>query len=107
MEANTRPEQTELLSKGGEVQNGDSGNHQNVPSRRGMGHFSRFQRRLLPHTNTGTIQEIPKISRPGSDLPIQGSALRSVHSAHGVHCISKGSQANGRKQGYKDPPVPR
>ena len=68
MEANTRPEQTELLSKGGEVQNGDSGNHQNVPSRRGVGHFSRFQRRLLPHTNTGTIQEIPKISRPGSDL---------------------------------------
>ena len=73
MEANTRPEQTELLSKGGEVQNGDSGNHQNVPSRRGVGHFSRFQRRLLPHTNTGTIQETPKISRPGSDLPIQGS----------------------------------
>ena len=107
MEANTRSEQTELLSKGGKVQNGDSGNHQNVPSKRGVGHVSRFQRRLLPHTNTGTIQEIPKISRPGPDLPIQGSALRSVHSAHGVHCIGKGGQANGRKQGYKDPPVPR
>ena len=72
-----------------------------------MGHLSRFQRCLFPHTNTGTIQEISKIPCPGPDLSIQGTALWSVHSAHGVHCISKGGETDGHTQGYKDPPVPR
>ena len=72
-----------------------------------MGHFSRFQRCLLPHTNTGTIQEISKIPCPGPDLSIQGTALWSVHSTHGVHCISKGGETDGHTQGYKNPPVPR
>ena len=72
-----------------------------------MGHLSRHQGCLLPHSNTGTIQEIPKISCPGPDLPIQGVALWSVHSAHGVHCFSKGSKTDGNTQGYKNPPVPR
>ena len=47
------------------------------------------------------------ISCPGPDVPIQSTALWSVHSAHGVHCISKGGQADGHSQGYKNPPVPR
>ena len=107
MEANSRPKQAKPFSQGGEIQNGDTGNHQNIPPTRGVGHLSRFQRRLLPHTNTGTIQEIPKISCPGSDVPVQSTALWSVHSAHGVHCISKGGQTDGHTQGYKNPPVPR
>ena len=85
----------------------DTGNHQNIPPTGGVGHFSRFQRCLLPHTNTGTIQEISKIPCPGPDSSIQGTALWSVHSAHGVHCISKGGETDGHTQGYKDPPVPR
>ena len=53
------------------------------------------------------IQEISKISCPGPDLSIQGTALWSVHSAHGVHCVSKGSETDGHTKGYKDPPIPR
>ena len=72
-----------------------------------MGHLHRFQGHLFPHTDTGTVQEISKISRGGSDIPVQGSALWSVHSTLGVHCGSKGGETDGHAQGYKDPPIPR
>ena len=107
MEANTGPKQAKPFPQGGKIQNGDTGNHQNIPPTRGVGHLSRFQRCLLPHTNTGTIQEIPKIPCPGPDLSIQSTAFWSVHSAHGVHCFSKGGETDGHTPGYKDPPVPR
>ena len=107
MEANTGSKQTKPFPQGGEIQNGDTRNHQNIPQTRGVGHLSRLQGCLLPHTNTGTIQEIPKISCPGPDLPIQGIAFWPVHSAHGVHCVSKGGETDGHTQGYKNPPVPR
>ena len=54
-----------------------------------------------------TVQEISEISCPGSDIPIQSTALRSVHSTLGVHCDSKGGETDAHSQGYKNPPVPR
>ena len=63
-----RPEQTVSFPQGGEIQNGDSGNHQNFPLARGVGYLDRFQGCLLPHTYTGTVREILEISCPGSDL---------------------------------------
>ena len=44
VETYTGPEQSKPLSQGGEIQNG-------------VGHLNRLQGRLLPHSNTGTIQE--------------------------------------------------
>ena len=107
VEAHPRFEQSESLSKSGEVQDGNTRNHQNFPSTRGMGHLNRLHGRLLPRTDTGTIQEIPEISRPGADIPIQGPAFWSVHSPSGIHSHSQGSEVNGHAQGYKNPPVPR
>ena len=107
METYTRSEQIKSLPQGGEIQNEDTGNHQDIPPTRGVGHLNRFQRCLLPYTNTGTVQEILEISCPGSDLPIQGTALWSVHSALAVHCGSKRGETDGHTQGYKDPPVLR
>ena len=107
VETNTGPEQSEPLSQGGEIQNGDTGNHQDIPPTRGVGHLNRFQGRLLPHSNTGTIQEIPEIFHPRPDIPIQSTTFRSVHSTLGVHCSSKGGETDGHAQGYKNPPVPR
>ena len=43
----------------------------------------------------------------GLDIPVQGTAIWFVHSTHGVHCDSKGGEADGHTQGYKDLPVPR
>ena len=85
MEANTGPEQVKPLSQSGEIQNGNTGNHQNIPPARGVGHLSGLQGCLLPYSNTGPVQEISQIPCPGSDLPIQGIAFRTVHSTHGVH----------------------
>ena len=107
VEAYSRSEQTKSISQGGEIQNGDTGNHQNIPPAGGVGHLDRLQGRLLPYTNTGTIQEIPEISCRGSDIPVQSSAFWSVHSTPGVYCNSKGGELDGHTQGYKNPPVPR
>ena len=107
MEAHTGSEQTESFPQDGKIQNGDTGNHQNVPPTRGMGHLNRLQGCLLPYSDTGTIQEISEISCRGSDIPIQGSALWSVYSSLGIHCGSKGGETDGHTQGYKDPPTPR
>ena len=107
METYTRSEQSEFLPQGGEIQNGDTGNHQDIPPTRGVGHLNRLQGRLLSHTDTGTIQEIPEIPCPVSDVPIQSLAFRSVHGTLGVHCSSKGGQTDGLKHGYKDPSIPR
>ena len=74
---------------------------------RGVGYLNLFQGRLLPHSNTGTVQEISEISRPGSDLSVQSTTIRFVLSTHGVHCRSKEGETDGHTQGYKDPPIPR
>ena len=42
VETYIRSEQTESLPKCGEIQNGDAGNHQDVPPTRGAGHLNRF-----------------------------------------------------------------
>ena len=107
VETYIRSEQTESFPQGGEIQNGDTGNHQDTPPTRGVGHLNRLQGRLLPYTNTGTVQEISEISCPRSDMSVQSSAFCFVHSTLGVHCSSKGGETDGHTQGYKDPPVPR
>ena len=107
VETYPRSEQTKSFPQGGEIQNGDTGNHQNIPPAGGVGYLNRLQGRLLPYPYTGTVQEISEISCPGSDIPIQSTALWSVHSTLGVHCSGKGGETDGNTQGYKDPPVPR
>ena len=107
MEADIRSKQSQYLPKSGQIQDGDSRNHQNIPPARGVGNLGRLQRCLLPHTNTGTIQEISEISCPGSDIPVKGPPIWSGHSTHGVYCGSKRGEIDGNTQGYKDPPVPR
>ena len=98
METYTRSEQTQYFPQGGKIQNGDSGNHQNLPPDRGVRNL------LLPYPHTGTVQKISEISCARADIPIQSTAFRSVHSTLGVHCYSKGGKADGHPQGYKNPP---
>ena len=107
VETHSRSEQVKSLSQGGEIQDGNTGNHQNLPSARGMGHVHRLQGRLLPYSHTGTVQEVSQISCPRPDISIQGSPLWPIHSTHGIYCGSERSEADGHTQGYKDPPVPR
>ena len=103
----TGPKPSESLPQGGELQDGDTGNHQNLSPTRGVGYVHRLQGRLLPHPYTGTVQEISQIPCTGSDIPVQSPTLWSVHSPHGIHCSDKGSKTDGHTEGYKNPPVLR
>ena len=55
METYLRSEQTESFPQGGEIQNGDTGDIQDIPPTSGEGHLNSLQVRLLPVTNTGTV----------------------------------------------------
>ena len=107
VEAYSGLKQSEPLPQGGKIQDGDTGNYQGIPPKRGVGHLNRLQGCLLPHSHTGTVQEISEVSCKRADLSIQSSAFRTVHSTLRVHCDCKGGKADGHTQGYKNPPVPR
>ena len=81
--------------------------NKDLPTSRGVGYLHRFQRRILPYTNTQSVQEVHVFSRPGSVLPIQSTAIWSVHSTHGVHGSDERGQVFCTAMGCKDPPVPR
>ena len=89
------------------VQDGDPRDNKNLPTVRGVGHIHRFQRRILPHTNSQSVQEVHAFSPSGSVLPVQSPSLWPVHSPHGVHSGHQRGQTHGTSKGYEDPPVPR
>ena len=101
------PEHFEHLFKHRVVQNGDSRNHKKLPTGRGVGHLNRLQRRILPHSNSQSVQEVHAFSYSRPILPVQGPAFWSFHSTHGVHSGGQRGQAHGLTTGYKNPPVPR
>ena len=107
METGPGPEQLEPLFKHIVVQDGDPRDNKNLPTGRGMGHIHRLQRRILPYTNSQSVQEVHALSSPGSVLPVQSPTLWSIHSSHGVHSGGQRGQTHGTSEGYKDPPVPR
>ena len=107
VETDLRPKQSEFFPQDRKIQDGDTGNHQNISPKGRMGNLCRLQGRLLPHSNTGTVQDVSQISYPGAGLPVQSTAVRSVNGSHGIHYYSKGGEADGHSQRYKDPPVPR
>ena len=101
METDLGSEQSESFPKNGEIQDGNTRDHQNLPPTRRVGNLSRLQGCLLPYSNTGTDQEISRISCPGSDIPVQSSAFWSVHSPYGVHCDSKGGKLMAIHKGIR------
>ena len=107
VETDPRPEHLEHLFKHRDVQDGNPRDNKNLPPSRGVGHIHRFQRSILPHTNSQSVQEVHALSPPGSVLPVQSPSLWPVHSSHGVHSGGQRGQNRGFSEGYKDPPVPR
>ena len=107
VETDPRPEHLEHLFKHRDVQDGNPRDNKNLPPSRGVGHIHRFQRSILPHTNSQSVQEVHALSPPGSVLPVQSPSLWPVHSSHGVHSGGQRGQNRGFSEGYKDPPVTR
>ena len=104
---NPGPEHLEHLSKHRVVQNGDPRDNMNLPTGRGVGHLHRLQGRILPYTNSQSVQEVHAFSHPGSVLTVQSPTLWPVHSTHGVHSGGQGGQTDGLTEGYENPTVPR
>ena len=104
VETHPGSEHLEHLFKHRVVQDGDPRDNKNLPTGRGVGHI---YRRILPHTNSQSVQEVHAFSSPGSVLPVQSPTLWSIHSPHGVHSGGQRGQTHGTSEGYKDPPVPR
>ena len=107
VETNSGLEHLEHLFEHRVVQDGDPRDNKNLPTVRGVGHIHRFQRRILPHTNSQSVQEVHAFSPPGSVLPVQSPSLWPVHIPHGVHSGHQRGQTHGTSKGYKDPPVLR
>ena len=100
------PEHLEHLRKHRVVQIGDTRDNKNLPTSRGLGYLHRFQGRILPHSNSQSVQEVHALSLPGLVLPVQSATLWLVHSTNGVHSGGQRGQNDGFTEGYKDPPVP-
>ena len=107
VETGPGPKHLEHLFEHRFVQDGDPRDNKNLPTGRGVGHIHRFQRRLLPHTDSQSVKEVHAFLPPGSVLPVQGPTLWPIHSPHGVHSGGQRGQTHGSSEGYKDPTVPR
>ena len=94
------PEQTQSFPGHKHFQNGNPRDHKTVSSKRGMGHFTGFQRCILPHSYSSEIQEVPKVSPQQVHFP-------SLWFGNGPVGIHQSGQVDGSSQGYQDPPVPR
>ena len=107
MEAYPRFKSVELLPSNLIFQDGDTRDHPTLPSKRGVGDVSGFQRCLLPYPNRTKVAEIPQILSPQSSLSVHSSPLWPLNGSVGVHKGGQRSQINGTGSGYQDPPVPR
>ena len=96
METYPGPEHLEHLPKHRVVQNGDPRDNKNLPTGR-----------ILPYTNSQSVQEVHPFSHPGLVLPVQSPTIWPVHSTHGVHNGGQRGQTDGFTERYKNPPVPR
>ena len=107
MASNLGFEQTQSFPPLGNLQNGNSGDHPAIPSKRRMGHIAGFQRCLFPHSHQPKVEEVSPVSPARSNLPVQGSAVRPSDGSFGIHKGGEGGEVDGPVQGYKDQPVPR
>ena len=57
METHFGPKQSKSFPQDRKVQDGDTGNHQDITPTGRVGNLHRLQGRLLPHTDTGTVPE--------------------------------------------------
>ena len=96
MASNLGSEQTQSFPGHKDLQNGDPRDHPIVSSKRGMGHFVRLQRCVLPHSHSPEVQKIPKVSHEQGQLPVHIPSLWFGNGPVGVYQSGKGGQAQAR-----------
>ena len=107
MEAHSRPKSTEPVPCSGNVQDGNSGDHQTLPATGGVGHFAGFQRRLFSHPHKPQVAKISQVPHKRSDLSVHSTSIWSVDGSVGVHKGGQRGKTHGSIAGYSNPPIPR
>ena len=107
METYTRPQQPKQIFKDRVNHNGDPTDNKDLPTSRGVGNLHIFERHILPHTYSQSVQEVHAFTPPGSVLQVQSTTIQPVHSPNGVYSNGQRDQVSCTAKGYKDPPVPR
>ena len=107
MEAHSRPKSTEPVPCSGNVQDGNSGDHQTFPATGGVGHFAGFQRRLFSHPHKPQVAKISQVPLKRSDLSVHSTSLWPVDGSVGVHKGGQRGKTHGPIEGYSNPPIPR
>ena len=107
IEAHPRPQSIKLVPSFSLLQNGNPRDHQTLPSKRGVGHFIGFQRRLLSYSNKSKVAQVSEIPSQWSNVSVHRPTLRPFHGSVGVHEGRQGGQIDGTVSRYPNPPVPR
>ena len=107
MEAHSRSKSTEPVPCSGNVQDGNSGDHQTLLTTGGVGHFARFQRRLFSHSHKPQVAKISQVPHQRSDFSVHSSSLWPVDGSVGVHKGDQRGKTYGSISGYSNPPIPR
>ena len=102
-----RSESVEQVPQNRHIQDGNSGNHPDLATERGVGDLAGFQRRILSHPYSPPVEEVHEILSQQKSVPIHCPSLRVGHGSSRVHQDSQGGETYGSEQGYKNPPVPR
>ena len=107
VEANFRSESFEQVPQNRHIQDGNSGNHPDLSTKRGVGNLAGFQRCILSHPHSPPVKEVHEILPQQTSVPVHCPSLRVGHGSSRVHQGGQGGETYGSEQGYKNPPVPR
>ncbi len=92
VEAHNRSKPTEQVHKQDKVQDGDTQNGAVIHKAKPMVYFDRFDRRLLPHTNSSLQQTVSAVCVRGEGVPISSTVLRNITGSSNIH----GGDEDGR-----------
>ena len=107
VETHFGPQPVKPLSPNKHFQDGNTGNHKGLLTKRGMGHVTGFQRRLLSYPHPSQIQKIPQVLFEQQGISVHSPSIRTSHGSVGIYQGGKGGEIVGSNKGYKNPPVPR
>lgn len=91
--SHNRSQHAEQVSGSSALQDGDCSVHKSSTAKRRICGGLGPARRLLPHSSSGTISEVPEVLHPRSGLSVRRSLLRASYCTKGLH---KGYERNSK-----------
>ena len=107
METHFGPQPVKPLSPNKHFQDGNTGDHQGLLTKRGMGHVSGFQRRLLSYPHPSQVPKVPQVLFEQQGISVHSPSLWTGHGSLGIYQGGQRGEIDGSDKGYKNPPVPR